>query len=88
MSRPTPDSLARDCADQLVEGNVVRAKALAAQRDLLLGRRVVEDQTRNGVRVVVTRSPGRGTVVDADCQCFGAPYRAHSNPSCVNRRPS
>lgn len=38
-------------------------------------------QDRNGVRVRVHRLTG-GTVVYADCQCFGVEYRPHSRTSC------
>lgn len=41
----------------------------------------VEDQSRNGVKVKVTRYPG-GTVVEAACQCFGIPGRVHSSMTC------
>lgn len=41
----------------------------------------VEVTVRNGVRVKVTRFCG-GTTVEADCQCFGAPFRAHSTTAC------
>lgn len=37
------------------------------------------------MRVKVTRTDD-GTVVEADCQCFGHPMRLHSNPNCPNRR--
>lgn len=40
-----------------------------------------EDQTKNGVRVIVTRTRN-GTFVDADCQCYGNPGRAHSSSNC------
>lgn len=39
---------------------------------------------RNGVRVAVTQWPD-GRVVDASCQCFGSPFRVHSNAHCPNR---
>lgn len=41
-----------------------------------------EDQSANGVRVIVIRFPSGGTTVEADCQCFGLPWRVHSTPSC------
>lgn len=44
----------------------------------------VEDQSKNGVRVIVTRWKSGGTTVDATCQCFGSDFRCHSNPSCPN----
>jgi hypothetical protein len=40
-----------------------------------------EDQSRNGVRVIVTRHKD-GTTVDASCSCFGIPGRTHSSTSC------
>jgi hypothetical protein len=40
-----------------------------------------EDQSRNGVRVIVYRTEN-GSVVDADCQCFGHPGRLHSTDRC------
>jgi hypothetical protein len=43
----------------------------------------VEDQSKNGVRVIVTRTKD-GSHVDASCQCFGQPMRAHSNVGCPN----
>lgn len=43
----------------------------------------VEDQSRNGVRVIVRRFK-HGTTVEADCQCFGSPMRAHSRADCPN----
>ena len=41
-----------------------------------------EDQSKNGVTVTVYRYKNGGTVVDATCQCFGAPFRLHSNERC------
>lgn len=38
-------------------------------------------QDRNGVRVRVSRDP-EGSVVHADCLCFGKPGRMHSSPEC------
>lgn len=44
-------------------------------------RRIREDQSRNGVRVIVWREKN-GTVVDAACSCFGIPGRCHNTESC------
>lgn len=44
------------------------------------------EQSRNGVKVVVYRSEN-GSVVEADCLCYGSPYRVHSNPCCPNIPP-
>ncbi len=41
-----------------------------------------EDQSRNGVTVTVFRFKNGSTVVNASCQCFGAPFRLHSNDRC------
>ena len=41
----------------------------------------VTDESRNGVRVIVTRTKD-GSTVQADCQCFGNPGRAHSTDGC------
>jgi hypothetical protein len=51
-----------------------------------------EDQSRNGVRVIVHRNEN-GSTVEADCGCFGAPNRLHTNPCCpvliaARNRPS
>jgi hypothetical protein len=43
----------------------------------------IENQSRNGVKVIVTHWPGKGSIVEADCGCFGAPYRVHTNSNCV-----
>jgi hypothetical protein len=43
---------------------------------------VLEDQSRNGVRVHVRRFKNGSTVVDADCQCFGLAFRLHSSSGC------
>jgi hypothetical protein len=43
----------------------------------------VEDQSKNGVRVVVRRYPD-GTTVEASCDCFGTDFRTHSNTGCPN----
>ena len=43
---------------------------------------MLEDQTRNGVRVVVHRFKSGSTYVDAACQCFGSPRRLHSSEKC------
>lgn len=44
-----------------------------------------EDQSKNGVKVIVHRFYDRkglvGTTVEADCKCFGG-NRAHSSPDC------
>lgn len=45
-----------------------------------------EDQSRNGVRVIVYRRWDDGTVVEADCHCFGNPKRVHSNLHCPFRK--
>lgn len=45
---------------------------------------VIENQSRNGVIVKVTRFNGGGTVVETTCRCFGHPMRTHSNPCCPN----
>ncbi len=50
------------------------------------------DQSKNGVRVKVTRYYGAdglptGSVVEADCACFGARWRCHSSASCPNLKP-
>jgi len=42
---------------------------------------VVEDQSQNGVKVIVHRKDGCSSV-DASCDCFGTPFRAHSDPNC------
>lgn len=39
-------------------------------------------QNSNGVKVHVHVQDG-GTVVEADCACFGAPFRTHSNARCT-----
>lgn len=44
-----------------------------------------EDQSRNGVTVTVFRFKNGSTVVDASCQCFGAPFRLHSSDRCPAR---
>jgi hypothetical protein len=45
-----------------------------------------EDQSRNGVKVIVTRFRDNlgvsGTTVEADCNCFGHPMRACSSSQC------
>lgn len=43
---------------------------------------VAEDQSRNGVRVIVYRFKNGSTVVDTTCQCFGSTRRLHSNEKC------
>lgn len=45
------------------------------------GRPAREDQSRNGVRVIVRRSE-EGSSVEADCSCFGLVQRLHSNTNC------
>lgn len=41
----------------------------------------IENQTRNGVHVNVLRNQD-GSVVEADCQCFGIVGRVHSTDTC------
>lgn len=60
------------------EARVMR-KALKEFRD----RPVTEDQSHDGVRVLVHRRE-HGTTVEADCLCFGNKGRCHSNPNCPN----
>jgi hypothetical protein len=48
---------------------------------LVRGKPAFEDQSRNGVKVIVRRNEN-GSVVEADCQCFGGKGRLHSNPYC------
>ena len=43
----------------------------------------IEDQSCNGVKVIVTRYATGGTSVETDCSCFGG-NRVHDNPSCPN----
>lgn len=43
---------------------------------------LAEDQSKNGVTVTVFRYKNGSTVVNATCQCFGAPFRLHSNERC------
>jgi len=49
----------------------------------------IEIQTRNGVKVKVIRTYDAlglvGSVVEADCNCFGLPFRMHSNQTCNNK---
>lgn len=59
-----------------------RAKTCRTCRQVVPEKPVVEDQSRNGVRVIVYRYEGRGTVVDASCQCFGSRFRLHSSDTC------
>lgn len=47
----------------------------------------IEDQSRNGVRVI-KRVHENGTTVEADCQRFGHPFRVHSTLSCPRLRCS
>ncbi len=52
----------------------------------MAGRRMkptTEDQSKNGVRVIVHRYHD-GSTVDASCACFGSDFRAHSTTSCPN----
>lgn len=44
----------------------------------------VEDQSQNGVKVIVTRYKNGMTNVDADCSCLGYEGRAHNTHSCPN----
>ena len=41
----------------------------------------LDDQSKNGVRVLVRRSDG-GSTVEADCACYGNPQRVHSSRLC------
>jgi hypothetical protein len=43
--------------------------------------RRVKTTVKNGVRVKVTRSE-TGSVVEADCGCFGHPWRLHTRMNC------
>ena len=43
--------------------------------------RQVSSETRNGVQVKTTRTD-EGTVVEADCNCYGLPNRSHSTMKC------
>lgn len=58
-----------------------RRKRCRCCKQLVITMPRVEDQSRNGVRVRVLHYPG-GTVVDADCSCFGMPKRVHNNERC------
>lgn len=48
-------------------------------RRLIPGR--IRNQDNNGVKVRV-HEHANGTVVHADCQCFGSPMRLHTNAYC------
>jgi len=47
-----------------------------------------QDQSRKGVKVIVTKHYEDGvligTTVDADCQCYGTKFRPHSHERCPN----
>lgn len=43
---------------------------------------VKEDQSRNGVSVIVHRFKNGSTIVDASCSCFGSTWRLHNNAAC------
>lgn len=47
------------------------------------------DQSKNGVRVIVSRWPNGNSTVEADCHCYGSHLRTHSNPRCplIERGP-
>lgn len=60
-----------------------RGKICRACRQPVREQPVHDDQSRNGVRVIVHRFKNGSTVVEADCQCFGATFRAHSNDRCL-----
>lgn len=42
---------------------------------------VVEDQSKNGVKVIVRRT-SQGSTVEASCSCHGVIGRAHSTTQC------
>lgn len=42
----------------------------------------IEDQSRNGVKVIVYKFNNGNTTVEADCNCFGYSFRLHSNQYC------
>lgn len=42
----------------------------------------VEDQSRNGVRVIVHYDKDGNSGVDADCSCHGMTFRSHSHTHC------
>ena len=56
-------------------------KCSACNQDLPKQPLAIEDQSRNGVRVIVYHWPS-GTVVVKDCSCMGYEMRAHDNPGC------
>ncbi len=78
-----------DCADESdpVKNGTRIHKGL--YRVIRLGRKLIaetpvkEDQSKNGVKVIVNRFPDGSTTVETDCSCFGG-RRAHSNPNCPN----
>lgn len=49
---------------------------------LVRGRPRREDQSKNGVRVIVHRNEN-GSSVETDCSCMGSRLRTHSNPYCT-----
>lgn len=63
----------------------MRHKTCRACRQPVPDKPVVENQSRNGVRVRVFRFKSGGTVVDAACQCFGYEFRLHSTERCPLR---
>lgn len=44
---------------------------------------IIEDQSRNGVKVLVHRY-SYGTYVEKDCSCMGSNFRVHDNLNCPN----
>jgi len=64
------------------EGEVLMAKRCKTCRQAVPEKPAREDQSCNGVKVIVYRFKNCRTVVDASCQCYGATFRLHSNESC------
>jgi hypothetical protein len=60
-----------------------RGKTCHACRQSVREKSVREDQSLNGVRIIVHRFKNGSTVVEADCQCFGHTFRSHSSVRCV-----
>jgi hypothetical protein len=58
-------------------------KNLMATKKTSTKPRKLTETVKNGVRVRVEHSD-QGSVVEADCQCFGHPLRTHSNAYCPN----
>jgi hypothetical protein len=68
---------------QIKISKFIESSAIMVDKDMITLN--VTEYIKNGVKVRIERHKDRGSVVIADCECFGISGRVHSTEFCPNR---